>query len=94
MPTINDRRLPLFIGYHEETRRLYGVLELGLSDRDWLAGPGRGKYTIADMNVLPWVRLHGRAGIHVLDEWPNLQAWLARTYERRGVKAAIQSVAV
>lgn len=44
--------------YHEETKRLYGVIEIGLTHRDWLAGPGRGKFSIADANVLPWYVCH------------------------------------
>ena len=41
-------------GYLDETERLYGVLEMRLAQRDWLAGPARGVYTIADMNAFPW----------------------------------------
>lgn len=50
-------RLTRFTGYVNETKRLYGVLEIRLSqDRDYLAGPGRGKPTIADFNVFPWYK--------------------------------------
>ena len=60
-------------GYIEETKRLYSVLEIRLQDRDWLAGPGRGVYSLADLNVIPWVRIHGYAGIESLDPWPRVK---------------------
>ncbi|KZV73688.1 glutathione S-transferase [Peniophora sp. CONT] len=40
--------------YVNESKRLWGVLEIRLKDREWLAGPGKGKYSIADINVWPW----------------------------------------
>ncbi|KAG6820099.1 hypothetical protein H0H93_005411 [Arthromyces matolae] len=82
------------LGYKEETKRLYNVLEIGLKDRDWLVGTGRGRYTIADINAFPWVSLYKRAGIDNLEQWPSLKAWLARLSEQAGVKAAIKSVAL
>lgn len=75
--------------YLDETKRLYSVLETRLADRDWLAGPGRGKYSIADIKTFPWVRIHVFAGIDSLDEWPNVKKWLARAEERPGAKAGL-----
>jgi len=75
--------------YLDETRRLYGVLEIRLENRDYLAGPGRGVYSIADINVFPWIRRHAIAGIESLDEWPKLKAWWARIDERPAVKAGV-----
>ncbi|EPT02850.1 glutathione S-transferase C-terminal-like protein [Fomitopsis schrenkii] len=76
--------------YLDETKRLYGVLEIRLSqDRDWLAGPGRGTYSIADINVFPWVKIHAWAKVESLDEWPNLKAWVERITARPAVQAGI-----
>ncbi|KAJ7498987.1 glutathione S-transferase [Mycena latifolia] len=75
--------------YIDETKRLYGVLEIRLTDRDWLVGPGRGKLSIADLNVIPWVRIHKYAGVDSIDEFPNVKAWLERTLERPAVQAGI-----
>jgi len=44
----------MHLGYSDETKRLYGVLEIRLQNRDWLAGPGAGTFSIADINVFPW----------------------------------------
>ncbi|KAJ7283720.1 glutathione S-transferase [Mycena rebaudengoi] len=75
--------------YDDETKRLYGVLEIRLKDRDWLAGPGRGKPSLADWNALPWVRLHPYAKIDSIDEFPNVKAWLDRGLARPAVQAGI-----
>ncbi|KAJ3510301.1 hypothetical protein NLJ89_g4760 [Agrocybe chaxingu] len=44
--------------YTEETKRLFGVLEIRLKDRDYLAGSGRGKYSLADIKAFPWPGSH------------------------------------
>ncbi|CDO68256.1 hypothetical protein BN946_scf184842.g19 [Trametes cinnabarina] len=77
-------------GYLEETKRLYGVLNVRLAGREWLAGPGQGKYSIADINAFPWVNAYSFAGIETLDEWPNVKAWIERLSERPAVKAGLQ----
>ncbi|KAI0826744.1 glutathione S-transferase C-terminal-like protein [Trametes gibbosa] len=76
--------------YLDETKRLYGVLDMRLDGRKWLAGPGRGTYSIADMNAIPWVGRHDFTGIETLDAWPNVQAWVKRTMERPAVRAGMQ----
>ncbi|EJD41886.1 hypothetical protein AURDEDRAFT_115307 [Auricularia subglabra TFB-10046 SS5] len=40
--------------YTTEEKRLLSVLEARLKDREYLAGPGEGNYTIADINAFPW----------------------------------------
>lgn len=69
--------------YHEETKRLYGVLEIRLGDqkREWLAGPGTGKYSIADVNAWGWVRVWPLTG-ESLDEFPAVKAWVERIAAR------------
>ncbi|KAJ7507731.1 glutathione S-transferase [Mycena galericulata] len=75
--------------YVDETKRLYGVLEIRLTHRDWLAGPGRGKLSIADFNVFPWVRVWKYAGLDSIDEFPNVKAWLERILARPAVQSGI-----
>ncbi|EIW59075.1 glutathione S-transferase C-terminal-like protein [Trametes versicolor FP-101664 SS1] len=76
--------------YIDETKRLYGVLDARLAGREWLAGRDGGTYSIADMNALPWVSVHGFVEIETLDEWPNVKAWVERAMERPAVKAGMQ----
>ncbi|KAG7088549.1 hypothetical protein E1B28_012531 [Marasmius oreades] len=76
--------------YMDEMKRLYGVLEIRLAQRDWLAGPGRGTYSIADVNAWPWAAGHPFAGFDSFDEWPNLQKWFNRVSERSQVQSGLQ----
>lgn len=46
--------------YMGETERLYGILDNQLKDRDYLVGPGKGKYSIADIASFPWVNVSNR----------------------------------
>jgi len=76
--------------YLDETKRLYSVLEGRLQNRDYLAGSGRGKYSLADIKTFPWVRLYTGAGIENLDEWPAVKAWIARCESRPAAQAGLQ----
>ena len=71
-----------FVG---ETERVYGVLDKRLQDRDFVVGPGRGKYSIADIALLGWVNGLGYTTIP-LDKFPSVKAWLARCWERPAVR--------
>ena len=70
--------------YTNESKRLYGVLERRLSDRDCVAGT----YSIADIAIVPWLRFPERQGVDVQD-YPNVKRWrdwvLARPAVERGL---------
>jgi glutathione S-transferase len=70
--------------YTDETKRLYGVLEIRLSKADWLAGD---KYTIADMANYAWTRFGSWVDID-MSEFPGVQKWLQRIEERPAVQRA------
>jgi len=67
--------------YQDETKRLYGVLDARLADRDYVAGP----YSIADMALWGWVSCHEKQQID-MTPLPNVRAWLDRVGAREGVK--------
>lgn len=73
-----------------ETERLYGILNHRLADRDYVAGPGRGRFSIADISLLGWVNIARFSGIDLRDQFPHVQAWydrlLARPATRRGLE--------
>jgi GST-like protein len=73
--------------YTNETHRLYGVLDTRLEGRDYICGD----YSIADMASFPWV-LPAYQGV-LVDEFPNLVAWMARMDAREAVKVAKAMVA-
>jgi glutathione S-transferase len=41
-------------GFLDETKRLYGVYEIRLANRKYLAGPGEGTFSLADIKAVPW----------------------------------------
>jgi GST-like protein len=65
--------------YTNEVNRLYGVMNIRLKDREFLAG----EYSIADMASWPWVVPYERQGQN-LDEFPNLETIKARPAVERG----------
>ncbi|XKE46116.1 glutathione S-transferase N-terminal domain-containing protein [Halomonas organivorans] len=76
--------------YVGESRRLLGVLDAHLENRDWLLGK---TYSIADIATWPWVRnLIGfyEAGELVgIDDFPHVQRVLAAFLERPAVQRGL-----
>ncbi len=71
-------RLPYAITrYHQETGRLFKVLDTQLAGRDFIAG----EFSIADMASYPWVHIHGRLQ-QPLEDYPNLKRWYQRIQNR------------
>ena len=70
-------KLPYAISrYERETTRLFAVLDKRLTDRDFVAGAGRGEYSIADIASYPWTRGYARLNQDI-EQFPNLKRWQA-----------------
>jgi glutathione S-transferase len=67
--------------YVGESERLYGILDTRLANRDFVVGPGRGKYSIADISLLGWANMALFSGVD-LDRFPNVKAWFDRCTSR------------
>ncbi len=75
--------------YSKETRRLYGVLDKRLEGRDYIAGAGRGEYSITDMATWPWVSRFDWQAID-LDGFSNVRDWYVRIAGRPAVQRGYQ----
>lgn len=81
-------KLPYAISrYERETARLFAVLDKRLQDRDFVAGSGRGEYSIADMASYPWTRNYGRLNQDI-EQFPNLKRWQAAIAARPATERA------
>ena len=67
--------------YHDETKRLYGVMNRRLGEAAYLAGAN---YSIADIATYPWV---ARYEYHQVDlgEFPNVERWFGTIGRRPAV---------
>jgi len=74
--------------YVGEAERLYGVLNSRLESRDYLAGPGRGKYSIADIANFGWVNGAYAGGID-LSQFPHVEKWWQRIFDRPAVQKGL-----
>ena len=73
---------PAIDRYQREVTRLFGVLDRQLAAHEYIVG----EYSIADMALWPWVSGYEWSGVTV-DEFSNLQRWLAKVAERPAVQA-------
>jgi GST-like protein len=68
--------------YHDETKRLYGVMDKRLGEAKYLAGD---EYTIADMATYPWVSRFEWHQVS-LSDFPNVKRWFDEISARPAVK--------
>lgn len=82
-----DRRYGLE-RFMKETRRLYGVMDRRLADREWFAGA----LSVADFAILGWVWRHERHQVD-LAEFAHVKRWydslMARPAVQRGFAVAL-----
>lgn len=67
--------------YHNETRRLYGVLDKHLATAQYLAA---GEYSIADIATYPWIARHEWHQVD-LNQFPNVKRWFDAISQRPAV---------
>jgi GST-like protein len=72
--------------YSAETRRLYGVLDRRLADREFVAGP----LSVADFAILGWAWRHERHKVSFSD-FPNVGRWYDALMARPGVKRGMDA---
>jgi glutathione S-transferase len=79
--------------FKNESYRVFGVLEIQLSGKytgepkEYLAGKGKGKYSLADIGAWPWVKNAPRTWTEEeLSAFPHLLKWIDRIAEREPVK--------
>lgn len=72
--------------YTTETKRLYGVLDKQLQDRDYIISD----YSIADMACYPWISSWEKQGVK-LSDFPNIEKWVARLAARSAVQKGMKA---
>jgi GST-like protein len=70
--------------YAKETRRLYGVLDRRLDDREFIAG----EFSIADIACYPWIVAQRQN----IDEFTRLKRWLDTLAARPATRRAYAGV--
>ncbi len=74
--------------YTNEAKRLYGVVNRRLADREFIAGD----YSIADMAIYPWLQPYERQGQNI-EDFPHIKRWFATLAARPAVQKGMQVLA-
>lgn len=81
--------------FKNETLRVFGVLEIRLSgkytgeEREYLAGNGKGKYSVADIKTWAWVKNWERGFDKEQMNFPHVLKWIDRIAARPAVQRGI-----
>lgn len=77
--------------YHNETKRLYGVMDRRLAETEYLAG---NEYSIADVATYPWT-MPKQWELHRIDidQFPNVKRWNAAVAERPAIRRGVAVLA-
>ena len=73
--------------YVKEIRRVSGVLNRILADKEYLVG---NKFSYADLAFIPWYLVMGLFGIDLAQEFPHVEAWLNRQKARPAIAEALK----
>ena len=72
--------------YAQEVDRLYGVLDQRLATTDaFVAGDA---YSIADMAIFPWIRIHRKQQVD-LSRFPHVARWHDKLHQRPAVRRGL-----
>lgn len=79
------RNVAAFEKFVGESKRLVGVLDARLRDREWVAGA----YSIADIINYPWFAAVAESQPHVLDGAAAVRQWMSRMAARPAVQTGM-----
>lgn len=73
--------------YVKEVRRVSGVLDKFLTDKEYLVG---GKFSYVDLAFFPWFLVVSWFQIDLATEFPNVDAWLKRQQARPAIAKVLK----
>lgn len=73
--------------YINEIRRVSGVLNRSLADKEFLVG---NKFSYVDLAFIPWFRITALFNIDLEKDFPNVSAWLKRQEARPAIEKSMK----